>query len=636
MSKEVVVQLPAYSSFSSGVNKISNSEWEVILNQPLIINQGDTIGVKQSYIDTRTTSSGSIVLTEDINVELEYYFYQMLPPDMASGGMNTQSGTGNQNSLADCTYTMFASYYDNPSWYPFGEGAFGNPTLCYNQSGNTTFTAPDNVVTAGYVNTPQSIAAEVPLIFTSSVAGTPFANSTPITKTWAYTIPAGNYTNDGLALLLTKSMAQMPTPLSNANIFTGSNGNSFLHSDVNFYQTGDAIVPNNSPAFQLTGVFVDFLKDVSVPSAYLPIVTPAHLENITFTNPFTLANGLASWTYYNSSDSSYFTSTFTQTTVGTDAISLVFDDGGGKFQFEYTHQPLQNVAEDITPTPGVTPPANNGPPIETVHLVATVNLIDNTNPDPTTGIIGAGTVNMARYTRKSGVIFKRMQPESFWSGVLGFDVPNLVVTDSQITNREITFEKFKSITTQGYLGSSDNFQYLSSAYNPTSAAPVYPYFPPTSAKAPLSTGAASDISLYQLINLANKTGQAQSFYDFPFESVATIPINATRPPVGSNRTGHSLVEIHGYTSEFLNDNQSFQVKAIVSDYYQSQSAFTTGPFMDSYLYTHIGESIVLSCLKCRLLDPFTMNNLLGVGPNSCIYLQITKNYSKFSEGQEDP
>ena len=58
-------------------SKISNANWETKLSTQVNVNQGDSIGVKASFIDTRGTASGNIVLTKDTEISLEYYFYWM-------------------------------------------------------------------------------------------------------------------------------------------------------------------------------------------------------------------------------------------------------------------------------------------------------------------------------------------------------------------------------------------------------------------------------------------------------------------------------------------------------------------------------------------------------------------------------
>ena len=56
-------------------SKISNANFETKLSTQVNINQGDSIGIKSSFIDTRGTASGNIVLTKDTEISLEYYFY---------------------------------------------------------------------------------------------------------------------------------------------------------------------------------------------------------------------------------------------------------------------------------------------------------------------------------------------------------------------------------------------------------------------------------------------------------------------------------------------------------------------------------------------------------------------------------
>ena len=56
-------------------SKISNANWETKLNEQVNVNQGDSIGVKASFIDTRGTASGNIVIPRDTEISLEYYFY---------------------------------------------------------------------------------------------------------------------------------------------------------------------------------------------------------------------------------------------------------------------------------------------------------------------------------------------------------------------------------------------------------------------------------------------------------------------------------------------------------------------------------------------------------------------------------
>lgn len=81
MSKPQPEPQPLPQSIILGCNafncasKISNANWETKLSTQVNVNQGDSIGVKASFIDTRGTASGNIVITKDTEISLEYYFY---------------------------------------------------------------------------------------------------------------------------------------------------------------------------------------------------------------------------------------------------------------------------------------------------------------------------------------------------------------------------------------------------------------------------------------------------------------------------------------------------------------------------------------------------------------------------------
>ena len=45
---------------------------------------------------------------------------------------------------------------------------------------------------------------------------------------------------------------------------------------------------------------------------------------------------------------------------------------------------------------------------------------------------------------------------------------------------------------------------------------------------------------------------------------------------------------------------------------------------DSYVYVHRGEPINLSSVTVRLLNPITKQEATNIGPNSTIYIMITK------------
>lgn len=725
MEREIIVQLPAYQTYNangvpqnSGVNKISNSEWEVYLNETIILNNGDTVNLRGAILDTRQTNSNAVIIEEDTPLSLEYYFYMMLPPDMWSDPLQEAQGGGYTINPLTWYKNIFASTRNQLMPYPdTNTGKLLTPLYPYYNG------APSNIF-----DTNQALPFEIPLLLVNAV---PTADGVyvPITKTWNYTLPAGRYQYDELALLLTRKMAQIPVPLNTLNSFSSTTGNAFLCGEVGLnYDPTSAVNPagqsyttsyNSQPGF-----FTEFLSDVSVPYQYTADISA---PRPTFTNPFSMVAG-ATMLLQNPPNNYQNRTLFANQVVGASEISLVFNDQAGIFEWQYLHTPLQSPANVVEPTAGQAG-VNQGAPIESVMICGAINnctsdvlgqsilaswnvpeadggyaasmvigtqytivalgtifeygantfwnlvggrdgaqvgdifiatatsfpeYIDPPNgnpgfaggslvlppPDPTAPSL---TQNICRYTKSSGIIFKQMNPPSFWGNILGFDVNKLCATQNELTNRKMTFERWNEITTSGFMGQATNFDFNIKpiipnitqnpvpdwyAYNPLNIQNTTPQS---------SCGVASNISIEQMMTIATAVASlnvneevpptnTQTFFPFTFSSVATVPVEASNFPIASQDTaGHSLVEITmGYNNEMINNKGSYNIKGIISNYYQSAGSFSYAPFPDPYVYQHIGEPQQLSSIKCRVLDPITMTNLVGLGTNSCVYLQVTK------------
>ena len=132
-----------------------------------------------------------------------------------------------------------------------------------------------------------------------------------------------------------------------------------------------------------------------------------------------------------------------------------------------------------------------------------------------------------------------------------------------------------------------------------------------------------------LVELLNQPGatttQIQNLY---FEVESTNSIDAVRIPEQRDSAGHYLIEITAYPSIYLDDNAKREIKSIVSTYYVSGGSFVSGVFSDSYSYYHVGSPMTISNLKIRLLSPVSMKEIVNLGPNSSVYIQINKMLSQ--------
>jgi hypothetical protein len=520
-----------------------------------------------------------------------------------------------------------------------------------------------------------------------------------------------------------------------------STGNAFLIGGVgkNWSPTAPTTNPEgiwyNTNYGRFSGCFTEFLKDVNVPIEY---TNPANTANVNFNNPFAMVAGAKSLI---PSASTFSNRTlFANQVVGSTEISLVYNDSGSRFEFQYTHTPLQSQIDIVEPQQGVTPVASTGgAPVESVLLCGAINNADSSDPPeseqsaqspnliigqlykitnlgnnvyfvfsqsnnesgplqdwssvgglgfpnavvgstfvattnglqqkmqftmskglaemtfdgikdcnviPVSGSVTNIQRNICRYSKHSGIMFKKMEPFTFWNDLLGFDVNQITTNDDELINRTMTMEKFKKITTDGYMGQTNNFDFN---IKPTIPVPsftpnFYSYLPlATQNAAQTSSGVAADISIEQILEIAQdycfftQQPNPQTYFPFTFSSVATIPLEASKAPLGAvDETGHSLIELTlGYNNLFINNKGNYNVKAILSNYYQSIGSFSTMPFNDLFVYQHLGESMQLSTIKIRILDPITMNNLQGLGANSCVYLQVDKTISQLEADQID-
>ncbi len=72
-SKSTIIKLQQNESYS---NVINNGAYDVMLNKPLILEDGDVVQLKSVFLDTVSSSSGKIQLDEDVNctVSVAKYF----------------------------------------------------------------------------------------------------------------------------------------------------------------------------------------------------------------------------------------------------------------------------------------------------------------------------------------------------------------------------------------------------------------------------------------------------------------------------------------------------------------------------------------------------------------------------------
>ena len=367
--------------------------------------------------------------------------------------------------------------------------------------------------------------------------------------------------------------------------------------------------------------------------------------------------------------------------VGSTEISIQYNADTNRFEWLYIDTP---ILQQDQPTPASTT-VNTTPYIERVGIINTFS--SNIQDIQVYSSSYNYRSSTCKLVSKSGCMFRKMQPESFWQGIMGFS-PDLIVTDKELglsppsapaldpitplTLDRFTYKRFNDVTTRGLLTTAMNFTNLGLGVGALPNLPHINAEPSYIAGYPVNLLNNSVLtkwyqyemamSLLYTLNLGVPAGApggpniTNGFSPDPFYPLNTTYKNppifnsqwydaldqrsiisgVSAPLLVSDETGHYLLEIEGYSGGgLLNEQQKYNVKSIVSSYYVNPGTFTSGVFPDPQVYIHVGEPLVLQNFTVRILNPVTMQPIGGLGANSCVYLQINKNYSDVEQKQND-
>lgn len=577
--ENIVVELSRYNT----VDTNGNSEWTNHLSKNIKIEPGDSIVVKQCFIDTRLIDNTSILIEEDIEWTLYFIYW------VNGHGINQIV----YDSDAEHNYT--GSF---PDGLPYCLSTIYNPT------------APGNI-------TPNF----------------PY----PLTDKIIVKIPKGTYERNYLATFITKQFESTQNPeneplsslrFGNAQGFPVFNNNdpegSFpkTFKDINIVDNPQRVItPFLKPL--LCAVADDEPGDIGFPIIFLYLdnegteryaVLSPFLNSVNGSYEYQAGDlailiselkkdyiiGAASYTIY---DGGY---------IGSTEIALVYnDESSGKYSFQYLHSPIYNSGNETTtiftrPISGATdPPFQSNKSIFSGAYSGIMFVDSFTNLTPKD--------NSGNYLHDEDPFFQQLGMK--YNDIVSPDAKNLFVYGGAIGNFQtikqgaILQENFLSHTTKNFLSTGS----LINQKKDTVTINNY------------------QISTYQSI-------YGITSYSFT-DSQITDEIYFSNVPVSSTtNAGHYLVDIQAYDNTYVNDNELYSIKATVSNFYLSGDSFTSTLGPDPYIYTHQGVPISLSSIKVRILNPITKENADNVGDNSTIYLQVYKAQQKLQvepEKKED-
>lgn len=258
--------------------------------------------------------------------------------------------------------------------------------------------------------------------------------------------------------------------------------------------------------------------------------------------------------------------------VGASETSLEFDSDSNTFRFTFLHTPI--LDESGAPS----------------TYQVTYGTLDPSSL-PTESLKWLGTAH-------SGIAFTSLEPKSFWQDTLGF-TSSIIADNIKLREKQFIGGAIANIQT-----------------------PILNLIPGVNITTAFE-GAAN-----VLINSPNVT--EPDFYDASIareefiNTSLTTPIVAGPLPPTATDTSHYLVEVSGVpmSQMITSKTQTFSLAGVVGRY-QTRGSFTQGAGGDGTPTTIRGGSMILSKLHVRILNP-DRTPVTDMGQNSVVFLNLAR------------
>jgi hypothetical protein len=575
--ESTIIELSQYSSN----NVIQNGEWTNTLCKSVTVGNGDYISVKQGMIDLSLVTSSSILIENDVEWTLSFVYY-------ANGHGLNQS---NNNISTQTTVGIDGLPYVLTEFV----------TIADRQLFNVPMPIVDNFV----VKVPKGIYDRT---FLAEFISRQFQtvgknNSVPLGQGCAINNQCYSngsiYSNNNISGEFISFNPPINTPQSDANFITSllrpiyvSTGS---HDSLPKPPTGSSYqmfyIKNNSFLAPDNG---DGMNVNYVPCVYVPLCTNTNLGSTTIAGYANFSTALISG--ISGTGGAVNTDYFNGIMIGASQVSLTYNDlNSGRYGFQYLHSPITNsISGSISEVTGVHVYQSSIPAINLVSQVCYLNcysgimFVDmktNLSSDP----------NNDPFFKQLGLNYSDIIPD-------GISSMFSISPDPVPANYGIDYLEFLRVTTRNYIPRDS----LINVTETTTAGSKYKY--EYNAYLPAFTTFPSSADTY-----------------FFTDSPDTSPVTFSNPPISSlSNAGHYLVEISNYHSDYVNNNDLFNVKATIASFYLSGDSFVVSMGQDSYIYQNSGVPLSLNNIKIRILNPVTKEVQQNMGPNTTIYLQVTR------------
>jgi len=642
--------------------------WTNSINDPVSIYEGDTVAVRNVFLDTQASNEQGVHIANDLELTLQTgYYYQNIREDFQDA---TTLATGYYTApgpfIDAKTYILMqgatsaaGNYYlgdiiinsedfSNPTqaWKPTvqdlgNQGAwptfFWQCGLYYREAGSTvTKTATLNISDNG-----ARTWFSVDPIFSSFKAGYQVANN-PVTESFAFDVTA-KFTvdyNDGTGPVEFTGLAIIPGTLKAIQVGKGLGADSVQMWPIK--TPGSATYDAINWKFSSTGKQFQGLIKLDSTSTAFPAAAGDKFQPLVRSTQFTLPAG-----DYTPQE---LTQRINRVIQGNNTTDLANPVLSSNFLIKYNSVDFPRcvwVADDrsnafILDTGSPTDPSlNGGMLIGATQMVLDYDtdkqvyywayyhspaygLASTTNYEEVVGFIQSKNVPSLKvggadqplaFSRNSGVYFTGLHDVDkvtgssigFWDKLLGFQT-NESAPDAIVPYMN-TFEGF---TIGAFAPSTFEFP-----------------------AAPLTPGQYTTTGYIGLDDLAERSASSDYWHMPPITSATpfvagsngvTLEVRASSIPSKTNDIGYYLIDIasqFGAPTYVGGDGyRSRNIRAIVSRYY-AQASYTAGSPEDAIVYTHSGPPIALNSFGVRILGP-DKEVAPNIGSDSTIMLEVVR------------
>lgn len=578
MNNNTIIELREQDSSNLG----SPGYFQSDLSNEIIINDGDIFQLNSAFIDTVDSSSGEIIIPEDIQLNLNFTPYLTLWTQAGLYKIDPNSLEPEAEPYPP-NYKYIIPYTRIPS-----EELFNYYLANDSFVETTTIPSPAFTLIYSYIDPAfqkQYLQFNIPSLNADTRFYTNF-NIIAIAGSLTMEQPSQSFIN------------QYQLFIFNETIFENVEASNYLH---NKYLT-TVIIPkgsynptelslliskklsvNNKSASSPNGQLIvnPFLKNLSDFEPYRPPVPPLDTTNNPLNTTYFFATDSSDALVYqtledpnNPNGNTYF--------IGTEQLSLEFNTDTQKFQFTYMHSPVYD--------------SESGKNISVRYVKSGNN------------IYSVGSNGGIFFNDLSAEYVSNGKPFDFWSGVLGFNVASMLVQTSPaiipIFQSPGNIPGAFSTTSNGFLQAILPLvegQHITTPYIGIDSA---------------------------IVKKPNDTWYYMNTTAIPFDSTVdtTNSINASISlPRLLDRFSHFLIEIEAVMfNTMIGKTTNRTIKAICNKY-MSYSAYTYVGQEGAIQYQHKGQSLVLKSVKIKILNPRKSNAIAGLGTDSTFYFQLIKN-----------